>query len=487
MIKNRITIDGFLLADRKLSSKEFAITFAVAGISLASNITFFISAHKEYGCLLGIGPLFYCAMQFLLLYLIKYIPINFNEVHSIADFWAKACTGTTIARCIAILSAVSCITSTLTELFIGAEMYSILLPNTAFYRAATFFTLGLIVIGFVRYGGYKAVIKTDPLEFAIMLIAGMVLIYFVLNATNLSNATVGEMSMSLFAHNQHGASLLIFIFWDCSLNICAALTDAVMWQRMVALSSPKDGLQVFIRSGIWRWLLILMSPLVCIVLLHIKGNTYNTMPQFLNILLSQGDWLTYYVIFPITLAGFTAAFFSTSYTKIIGALYSLCYQSDCLAKFEKMDIRKQKRLIRKYLDIFSVICVLLFFVVSIIYCLERQKLSEYIMPIMYAVWGQTAILAPLIIYALYKIKTRKYHVKFTKLQNTILFAFLVLGWSIILLGSLTRTNMFAQLSFIIAAIVVCLGLYVSTSWVPRYRHWYHPKRSPRPGFSLTLG
>lgn len=469
MIKDRITIDSFLLADKKLSGKEFSITFAVAGISLASNIAFFVSAHREYGCLLGIGPLFYCAMQFLLLYLINYIPINFNSVHSIADLWSKICVGSTITRCIVILSAVSCLTGTLTELFVGAEIFSIFLPNTAFYKAATFFTLGLMVVAFVRYGGYKAVIKTDPIEFLIMFVAGIVLIYFVLSATNVSHATVGQMSLGLFAHNQHGISLLVFLLWDCSLNICAALTDAVMWQRMAALASPKEGLRVFVRSGIWRWSIILLSPLLCIVLLHLKGNTYNSMPQFLEVLRSE-SWLTYYVVFPITLVGFATAFFSTAYTKIIGALYSLCYQSDCIAKLEKLDMRTQKRLIRKYIDIFSIACIVLFFVISIFYCLERQKLSEYIMPIMYAVWGQISILAPLIIYALYRIKTKKHHIKFTKVQNYILLAFLIIGWVIVLLGSLTRTNMYAQLSFLVATFVVCLGLYVSTSFAPRHSH-----------------
>jgi Na+/proline symporter len=456
-VRGKISVKNFLLTEQGISGSEFANTFAAAGVSLASNIIFFIAAHRDYGYLMGIGPLFYCLVQFFLLYLVNSISLDFSKIRSIADIWYSAFSEPIIAKCIAFLSAMTCIMSVFVELLVGSEILSIFLPDTALHKALSFFFLGVVVVGYVRYGGYKAIIKTDTYQFILMLFSTIAIIYFSVTSPNLSHVSIKDITTKIFAHEQTGNTMFIFLFWVCMLNVFGAVTDISLWQRMAASSSSKEALCGFLK-GLWKWGTIFLLPMMCFVLLYVKGNYYDTMPEFLHIVKSQSGVIGN-LTFPLIVVGFTAALFSTADTQMIAAVYSLCDQHTFLSKLEQVSDNEKEKTIRKYLTIFFIV---LFSLLSVFYYIEYTKISKWIVPIMYAVWGEIAILAPLIIYSLYKIKNKKTTYTIDRAQSLILLGFLILGWFIILLGSFTTEHLYAQLSFILASLVVCLGLFLTT-------------------------
>ena len=442
---------------------EFSNTFTAASVSLAGNYLFFINAHREFGYLMVIGPIFYCIVQLLLLYFAKKIALDFDKIRSIADIWSTVFSGKMIAKCIAILSAVTCFMNVFIELLIGSEILSVFLPDMPLYKTLSFFALGLIVISYVIYGGYKTIIKTDTLQLVLIVFAAIALLYFSIASPTTYISLENENVMNrLFSHKVKGTSLVVFLLWASWLNISTAFTDISLWQRMAASSSIRESFMRYL-TGLWKWVITFFMPMMCFILLYAKGNHYDTMPQFLDMILSHNSVLNY-VIFPAIVVGFAAALFSTADTQLIAAIYSLCDQHTFLPKLQKIPLSEKDKVIKKYLVVFT---ILLLFLLSILYYIEHSKVSSWIIPLMYASWGQIIIFAPLIAYALYKMKDMKERIYVTKAQNFILIMSIIVGWVIILAGAFATSHLYYQLSFLIGSIIAGFGLLISIIFVPK--------------------
>ncbi len=452
------TLDGFLLANQNIVGNEFANTFSVAGVALAGNIAFFIVAHREYGYLMGLGPIFYTVSQLLFLYIFKKVPINFLQIRSLADIWTKVFSGKNkvIARTIAITCAFSCIMTVFAEILVGSEMISIFLPSNPIYKALTFFFLGLVVLGYVSYGGYKAVIKTDGWQFTVLLFTTATMIYFAISSPILNNSTPYEIVTKLFTYEAKGNFLLCFLIWAIWINISGAFTDMALWHRMAASVSMQEALNGFIR-GLWKWFAIFMLPMMCFVLLYLKGNHYDKMPEFLAIIQSQSGILGY-IIFPMIVLGFASALFSTADTYMIAAMYTLCDCNTLLPTLEKIPAEKREVTIKKYLAIFV---ITLAFCLAIFYYAQHSAISNAIMPILFAIWGITGIEAPLLIYAIYRLIKKKPAFPLTTLQNYIIIFSLSTGWSSIIYTSYLGNDLYSQLALLISSILVIIAMVIS--------------------------
>jgi len=463
------TIDGFFLANNSVSIKELSNTFSAATVSLASSIIFFICAHREYGYLMGVGPLFLCLVQFLLLRFASRVSLNFKQVRSIADIWSHAFSGKIIPRTIALLCAFSCLLGMFAELLVGSEIFSTFLPDTSFYKALCFFLLGLTTLGYVRFGGYRAIIKTDTWQLFLLFLATIAMILFSIQSPILDNSTLEVVFSKLFSYNASGWSLFIFLFWVCLLNVFYSVMDLAQWQRMAALKSDASASIKFLLS-LWKWGVVFLLPMMCFVLLYAKGNQYDTMSEFLNIVKTQGGSLGV-IWFPLIVIGFAAALFSTADTLMIAAMYALFDKHILLGKFERSNSTEREKLIKQYITGFSII---LFFLLSVLYYIQHSKLSELIIPIMYAVWGQMSVVAPLIIYALYRMYYNRSFIYLTKTQINIILSSLITGWIIILAGSMTTEHLYEQWAFIISSTIVSIGLFTSINWpVPQQKVQEH--------------
>ena len=479
LTEKQITVDGYLLAQHTVSGSEFSDTFTAASVSLASNIMFMISAHKEYGYIMFILPLFYCLIQYFFLITIKKYSLNLKEMRSIADIWSHMFSGKIIPKCIAMLCTITCMMGIFVELLVGSEILSVFLPNTVLYKSMAFFILGLIVTLYVYYGGYKGIVKTDTIQFYLMLIAVIAMMYFSIKSPILNNVNPTHILSNLLIHGEKGITLFIFLAWGISSNILLAVTDIAMWQRMAASASIQDSLVGFIK-GSWKIVVAYAFPVMAFVILYLKGNNYNTMPQFLNIVLTQSAGIESYIIFPLIVIGFAAALFSTADTSMIASLYALSDKHTFLPKLEKITNDAQKNILRKYLAIFY---IALFLILSILFYIAQSKIGKWIIPIMYAVWGQICILAPLIMYALYRIITKKPYLQTTKAQNYILMVSLIIGWCIVLAGAFTTVHLYSQITFLLSNMVSCIGLLISFKLMPKFQRNANIIGSKRPIFA----
>lgn len=458
--QNCTSLDGFLLANQQVSGQQFANTFAVAGVALAGNIAFFIESHREYGYLMGLGPLFYTLAQLVFLYLFhNKRQVDYLKIRTLADLWAAAFPGKIIARFLAILFACNCVMVVFAEILAGTEMIAIFLPPHPIYKGLVFFLLGLIVLAYVCYGGYKAVIKTDGWQLSVLLLMTAVMIFFVCKAPILNQTNNTLILQHLFDHSANGSSLWFFLLWAIWLNIALAATDIALWHRMAAATSSKAALVGFIR-GLWKWLAIFMLPMMCFVVLYLKGNHYNNLGEFFTVVQSQSGVLGY-VILPVITVGFASALFSTADTYMIAGMFAICDNHTFLPMLEKIPSAHRETAIKKFLAIFM---VLLSFSLAILYYIKNSSIGQVITPIMYAIWGQICITAPLIMYATYRYINNKpiYYLK--TWQNYLLIISWLLGMAVTIYTALLGNNLYAQLSllfgtaFVVVAMIICFSL-----------------------------
>lgn len=92
------SIESFLLSDSKISGDAFANTFYATTVSLADGIIFFISAHHEYGWLMGLAAIFYTIAQLYMLNIVKKLKIDFTQIRTVSDLWYSVYPSKKIAR-----------------------------------------------------------------------------------------------------------------------------------------------------------------------------------------------------------------------------------------------------------------------------------------------------------------------------------------------------------------------------------------------------
>ncbi len=456
--QKRLSVDGFLISDKQVSGAAFSNTFASSTLSLATTIIFFIEAHRLYGWLMALGPMFFIAVQFILLKLITNLKLDLTKIRTIPDLWHSVFPNKTIARNLSFITVATCIMTMCLEIIIGSEILSVFLPAGAFWNTAAFFSISILVLGYVYYGGYRAIIETDKWQLTLLILATIAFVYFAFAAPIVNeNLKSGDFGRSLFSYSESGWSLCIFIVWACVINFCIGFTDICVWQRMSASRSTEESYKELFR-GIWKFIFIFLVPMLCFIAIYTKGHMYGTMPEFLT-LVFKNSGAAGYIVFPLIVTGFSAALFSTADTFMIASIYGLCDKNTFLPTIRKMPSLERDAIIRKYLTIFS---ITLFVFLTAFYYMQQHRIAEWIMPIVYAVWGQVAIIAPLPIYALYRTYKGLPVLQVSKLSSNVLLTFIYIGWAIILYGSVAGNHSLPQLTLIIGLLIVCIGLATST-------------------------
>lgn len=460
---NKTSLDGFLISNKDLSGKEFSNTFAAASVSLGGTIIFFIECHREYGILMALGPVFAVLVQF---YLLKYFStfadkVNTTEIRTVSDLWYKVFPSASMARGISIICIFTCMLGVAIELYMGSEILSYFLPSNDFSKALSFFTLGLLVIAYVRYGGYQAIIKTDTWQLGLLIAATVSMIVFAIKAPIVTpNTTNSDIIVELFNYSESGWPLFVFLAWACIINYCICFLDIAVWQRMAASNSTKESYKGLM-TGIWKYIFVFIFPLCCFIIIYAKGHNYSTMTEFLSIIINQSPGISGYILFPLIVTGFTAALFSTADTGMIAAMYGLCDKNTFLPALQNITKAKQEIIIRKYVSLFSLFLVIF---LSIFYYINSNEIQKYIMPIVYAVFGQMSMLAPLPIYALYRIKNDMPAITVSNTNNNVLMSSIALGCIIIWAGSYlegqTGKQIWSHYAFLSSVIVMFLGVFI---------------------------
>ena len=460
---SKTTVDGYLLAKRQIDGKAFANTFFSFGVCMG-NLIFFIELHKEYGYLIALFPSAYYVAKLTLLKLLQDVNLEREKYNTLAELWFSVFPCSKIARIIAIMGAVTSLMSLFAELCIGSAILSLFLPNSISYQVLAFYGIGLLVISYAFYGGYSAIVKTDTWQLWLMIAAFVALMYFTLvvpavNSVNIYSDPIDTIS-KLFSFQEQGVSLYLFSMWAITINVCGPFVDPESWQRIGAVASFKDAIRGMYR-GIWRHIITLWLPIFAFVLLYIKGYEYNTLKGFLDILSIDIGWLSY-IIFPLVVTGFAAALFSTADSHLIAIMYSLSDSNTFGPKLASIPKEKRNTVFQKYLLFGSFITIT---AMSILYFFENSQFSQYIMPVLYAVWSQITVLVPLAAYAIFHIKKGLPPLKITSVHSNVLTMFLMTSWAIVLYGSwqsaATDNYDYSHVTLMISILLLSLGVFVT--------------------------
>ena len=446
---NKKTENEFLLANQSITSKIFSKIFAISGLSLAGNIIFFIEFKVQYGWLICLGPLVYEITQLCIILICKKTNFDLKNIRSIASLFYEVYPCKAVSRCIIMASFIANIMAAFGEILAGTVMISFILPKIQYIEAIIFFTLSVVIFANIKRNGYQALSVAAPLQLIFISIGTLSLFYFSCMSHNVNHLTSKEMVVSAFQYSAEGWVLALFIIWAFLTNIFGALTDISLWQR-IAASTPKRALQGF-KQGFKSWVIVFIIPMISLLVIHIKGHQYNSIESFLSLTTSKTDQVSY-LIYMGLLLGFSAAFYSTSARKFMAAINILF--DERLSQKNDAGLSLSSKI--------NLACIVSFLSLCFVYLISSGKVSSWILPLMYAAWGQVAIIAPLVIFSLTcKYKNKTNILPPSTSQKSIILVSIIMGWATIFIGSISKNHFVSQSSFLVASIITSLGLYLS--------------------------
>ena len=306
------------------------------------------------------------------------------------------------------------------------------------------------------YGGYKAIIKTDNWQLVLIFLAAAAMTLFAISAPALNQASPATVVANLLTHQESGWALACFVTWACLLNIFLAMTDISLWQRIAASASPQQALKGFVQ-GLWKWVVVFVLPMLCFIALYLKGHHYNTMPEFLNLVLDQAGSLEI-IVFPLIIVGFISALFSTADTTLIAAMYALCDRHTFLPALEQIPAQQREKTLKRYLSLFTIALSAL---LAGLYYLNHSEFGGLIIPLMYAAWGLICVTAPLIMVALYRVIKGLPPQTLSTGQKSLIMLGLVVSWGLVLISAYTGRDVYEQLSLLVGAGIVYITLMLA--------------------------
>ena len=450
--RKNLNMEGFTLSNRSLSDKQFSNTFAASSLSLATVIIFFISTHELYGLFLLVCPITFLAGQYFFFYVVKRCKVDFGNYRTISDLVYAVFPSKKIARLITAITLTSFIGIAFIELYVGSVILTFFLPKSALWQTFSFFALGIIVLLYIRLGGYKAIVKTDKWQLSLMMLAiGAIFVFSLfLPYSQSANTTVN----SFFYFSENPWLILIFSIQILFNNMAVSFTQLSFWQRVVASASLDEAWQG-LKKSTWKTLFIWTVPILAFVLLRTKGYNINDLTNFLNFT-RETSFLTSVILFPMIIVGFASALFSSADVAIIAIVHALADKNTFLKPFENLPYARFK----KYLTLFTISILI---VLSVLYWIKYLELTNYFVPLVYSCLGQMIMLFPVSSYAMYKISRGQYAINF---NHNILFLGILAGWGCVLSGVILSVNYnslaMQQGLIIIGVLIIMLATFIST-------------------------
>lgn len=421
----KITLEAVLLANRSAKPMQFGASFAAASTSLATVLIFFISTSSFFGLsLLWCGATYFIG-QVIFIKLMKAINIETSNLTTNADFILNHTGSQKTAKAIAVLTASAFILILFLELYIGSEIISYYLYNLGpLGKAIAFFTLGAIVIFYVRLGGLTVVFRTDTWQLALMVVACIALLVFSLVHSPAASGSFQPTKPILFA-NATKFQLVVFVLWILILNFTLPFTQLSSWQRLAATKSV-DHAWKGLKATTPSFLVIWMLPVVALVILNAKGVNAVSLTGLFDTLKS-GNTEYINIIYPIIFVGFASALFSTADTAIVALQFSLADNATFGSKLKQIEERSLGRTLT--LSMLGIVIVL-----AVIYGLAEADLGELFIPLVYTIFSQLSIIAPQVIYAMLEASGKIPARELTSSSDRINTAGLLVAW-IVLVGA----------------------------------------------------
>lgn len=413
------TETSYFLVDRNLSSKEYSYSFAAASTSLSTVLFFFTILGLEFGLYIFWAPLTYFAgVKLFNVWLLPKIDAQQyfgKEATQSQDIRAVGSTlgnyllyrlnSRLLKYTVIILTLIGMLSILLIELYVGTTIFSIYIREEAINIGLV--ALTLVVFAYTTLGGFQAVIKTDKVQYFLILIATLVFIGWLI-------IELFEKKKSLALHDFFPptieASQGILLPYPLLLNIFVVnilLIPALLrtWQMLAASPNMLSVKKGNVMGARMTFLLTVAFVLIGILFFKYvfplrKEDGPPSLIMIFTKLVSFPDTLGPYIVFPVFFAACIAALLSTADSALMPLMQSFAQdfskgQSDGKLSFKKIG---------------GIACALLLLTLGL-YFVVFKVLKYDLISWLYTIFGFLTICSPLIIFAIVcpdKILNRKY-------------------------------------------------------------------------------
>lgn len=433
-LKEKTTLDGYMVANSSLNTSQFSNTFSASNISLCLIVIFYGSNAKSLGLFLFSSCTTYLLGHLAFVWLIRKTKFDLSKCKTLTDLVNLIFPNRTVVLLVSLMSITSYILLAYVELYIGSVLFSIFLPEGIFYQTLSFLAIGILVLLYVRLGGYKALVVTDRWQLGLITLSiGSILIYGLIVPT-FNDSAVTDVIINITKYTESTWYGVVFSLWLLMINSVYGFSQVSSWQRVHASSDHEMSWKGIVDSS-WKVILLFSMTIFGFLLLVAKGYEFTSIVDYLYLVRDTGG-ISKYILFPVMVVGYSSMVFSSADVAIIGVNYSLTDRSSFYQYFSKLD---EKRLRKALSNLTLVILVVLTF----FYYLNYSALSEWLMPIIFTACSQLGVLAPIPIFTILYLK--KYgelpKIETSKRNILIFFNGILLSWIGLFLGTyLSKTT-----------------------------------------------
>ncbi|MDH5543697.1 MAG: hypothetical protein OEY64_12115 [Nitrospinota bacterium] len=328
--------DMYFLYGRNLQNKEYSRSFAAASTSLATVLFFFVILGISHGLYILYAPLTYLLGCFL--YSKLFLPaLERQGFFNKNTFDENPSMGTTLGSYIELryrskvikysimfVTFLGMMSILLIELFVGVTIFSIYLKEQYVDLALLF--IAFVVFAYTGLGGLFAVVKTDRLQFGLMIFSVTIFLAWLVWE---SVATDRFPSLNYFIMKPISINEGILIPYPLLFNILVVnllLVPSLLrtWQLAAASSSSEE-----VRRGVMNgaWLTGALTGMFVFIGIFffrcVFPNAEVSLQGIFNALHTSNSFYAAYIIFPMFFAACLAAMLSTADSSLIPLLQSL--------------------------------------------------------------------------------------------------------------------------------------------------------------------
>ncbi len=453
----RLTVFGFTHADGQIDSGRFGASLVAASTSLATVLLFFLSTASYYGIvLLWCGLTYYLGQRTFLKY-VKGKPLIRKEIRTLSDLWYDTIRSSLNARIISAITFSAFLMILFVELYVGSVILSSFIRPFAleYSKVISFGLLSLLVIGYVRIGGLRAVMHTDQWQLKMLLAAVFALAVFAFVVA--TRPMEMQVATSFFDVQAETGEVILFCAWILVLNMSLPFIQLSSWQRLIAAKSEDEAWKGF-KSNTSRLLFVWIVPVLVFVYLLTKGIVPGDLDELFEVLRSEGG-LAEGVLYPIIVVGFGAALFSTADTALIALGTTLADKNTFQDRLEGMSEERLRR-------VFTTFGIVALGLLTVVFAIAEADLGAWFMPLIYAIFGQLTVITPLVFYSLARITDEPRDI--SPISSRLIAVGLLLGWLVIIaavfvdriLGTFIWSQMATFGSLLISGGFLALGLWL---------------------------
>ena len=255
--RDKLSLDGFMLANKSLNKNQFSHTFAASTFSLGMMVTFLLANTKSFGIYILVSPITLIAGHLVFTYVIKNSKLDLNDCRTLSDIIYKIYPSKNIAKLVTALTISSYLMMLFIELYVGTILLTIFLGEQVFYKTLSFFLMGSVSLLYTRLGGYTALVKTDKYQLLMMGFAVAAIFLFGLLSPVINFKSSANLVANIMDYKSDTFSMIVFMIWLASINFVFPFTQLACYQRLSATKCKNTSWLGIVKGA--KKLLVLIS------------------------------------------------------------------------------------------------------------------------------------------------------------------------------------------------------------------------------------